>query len=251
MPAYHVSMYVPGSHPICIVAKILICIITIFAVDLLKERTLLFKKCMTVVLRNSSPHSTIIAWPTGLMSKSQNTNQRWRRAFQKVRNLVRLSRPYEKPQANCVPRTKTMFARKQRKHVLNDKLPTIPGVCEANCEDAKRAEPQKSKPPRYKNIQRKRTSSSRLPPNQEECEVRFEETLKAEPRNTEHRKVKIRKAKPQQHCQVKYGLEQEKRNPTFITDLINLESLFAIWTDHGGSVLVMVLLGALASSLVW
>ncbi|KAK0513894.1 hypothetical protein JMJ35_003616 [Cladonia borealis] len=185
------------------------------------------------------------------MSKSQNTNQRWRRAFQKVRNLVRLSRPYEKPQANCVPRAKTMFARKQRKHLLSDKLPTIPRVCEANSETPRRAQPQKSRPTQYKNIQRKRTPSSRLPPIPEECELRFEETLKAEPRNTEHGKVKIRKAKPQQHCQVKYGLQQEKRNPTFITDLINLESLFAIWIDHGGSVLVMVLLGALASSLVW
>ena len=164
---------------------------------------------------------------------------------------MKLSRPYEKPQANCVPHAKTMFARKQRKHILSDKLPTIPGVCEANYEDAKRAEPQKSKPPRYKNIQRKHTPSSRLPPIPEEFEVRFEETLKAGPQNTEHEKVKIRKAKPQQHCQVKCGLEQEKRNPTFITDLINLESLFAIWIDHGGSVVVMVLLGALASSLVW
>ena len=143
------------------------------------------------------------------MSMSRNTKQRWRRAFQKVRNLVNLSRPYEKPQTNCAPRAKSMFARKQRE------LPTIPKISESNSGTPRRAQPQKSKPPRYENMQRKHTPSSRLPPIPEECEVRFEETLKAEPRKPEHRRVKIRKAKTQQHCQAKHGLEQEKRNPTF------------------------------------
>ena len=242
MLAYHVSTYVPGSHPICI--------ITIFAVHLPKERAFPINKCMTVVLRNTSPHSTIIVWPTSVMSKSQTANQRLRRALQKVRQLVRLSRPYEKPRASCLRRAKTRFAREQGKHVLSDKLPTIPGVCEANCEDPRRAEPQKSRPPQYKNMQRKRAPSNRLPPIPEDCEVRFEETLKAAPRNTEHQKVKIQKAKPQQHCHVRCGLKQEKRTSTFITPSMILESLVAIWNNHGGSVVVMVLLGALATSLV-
>ena len=243
MLSYHVCMYVLGSYPICI--------IKVSANDLSKESILPIDNCVKVALRDSSPHSTIIAWLTGVMLKSQTANRRWQRAFQKVRDLVRLSGPCEKPQASIVPRAKTMFARRQRKHVGSDKLPTIPGVCETNSGTPRRAQPQESRPLRYKNIQRKRTPSSRLPPIPEECEVRFEETLKAEPRNTEHRRVRIRKVKPQQHCQARYGLEQEKYKPTFITDLINIESLFAIWIDHGGSVLVMVLLGALASSLVW
>ena len=243
MLAYHVSMYVPGPH--------LTCIIRAFAVDLSKESILRIDRCMTAILQNSSPQSRIIVWLIILMSKSQNTNQRWRRAFQKVRNLVRSFRSYEKPQGNCMPRAKTMFARKQGKHVTSDKLPAIPGVCETNSGTPRRAQPQRSKPLRYNNIQRKRIRSSRGPLIPEECEVRFEETLKAEPRKPEHRRVKIRKAKPQQYCQAKYGLKQEKRYPKFITHLTRLESLFAIWIDHGGSVVVVVLLGVLASSLAW
>lgn len=208
MPAYLVFMYVPCLDPICIS--------TVFAVDLPKAKILLINKCMTVVLRYSSTYSTIIAWLTGLMSKSQATNQRWSRALRKVRQLMRLPGPYEKPQANCLRRAKTRFARKQRKYVLNDKPPIIPGVCEANCEDPRRAEHRKLKPPQYKNVQRKRAPSSRLHPIPEDCEVRFEDTLKFEPGNTKHQRVKIHKAKPQQHCRVRYGLEQEKLTSTCI-----------------------------------
>ena len=162
-----------------------------------------------------------------------------------MRQLVRLSRPYEELQASYLSRAKARFSRKQPKHVLSDKLPTIPGDCGANWEDLSKAE--KSEPPRYKNKQRKRASSNRLPPIPEDCEVRFEETMKAEPRNTEHQKVKSHKAKPQQHSQVSHRPEQEKRTPTFIRHSLTLENLIAKWINHGGSVIVVVLLGVLAS----
>ena len=206
--------------------------------------------CMTVVLRNSSIQSTIIVWPTGVMLKSQTASHRWSKALQKMRQLVRSSRSYEKPQANYLSRAKARFSRKQPKHVLSDKLPTILGVCKANFEHSRGAEPQKSTPPRYKKEQGKRAPSNKLPPIPEDCEIRFEETLKAEPLNTEYKKVKSHKAKPQQHSQVSHRFEQEERNPTFITHSSILENLIAIWINHGGSVVVVVLLGALASIFV-
>ena len=220
------------------------------AVNLPKVRTLPINKCMTVVIRNSLPYSTIIVWPTRVMSKSQTANHRLRRALQKVRQLGRPSRPYEKLEASGLRCAKTGSARKQRKQVLHDKLPTIPEVCEANCKDPRRAEPQKSRHQQYKDMQRKRVSSNRLSPIPEECEVQFEKILKAEPQNTEPQKEKIHTAKPQQHCQVRDRLEQEKSTSMCITSSIILDSLVAIWISHGGSVVVMALLGALASSFV-
>ncbi len=189
------------------------------------------------------------------MSKSQTANQRWRRALQKVRQLVRLSRPFKKPETNNLPRAKTrfdrkQFARKQRKYVPIDKLPTVPEVCETNCEEPRRAEPQKSKPPQYRNMRRKYELSDRLPPILEDCEAGFKETRKAEPQNTERQKVKIHKAKPQQHWEVRDEFGQGKRTSTFIKLSVILESLVAIWINHGGSVVVTVFLGALASNLI-
>ena len=163
---------------------------------------------------------------------------------------MRLSRPHEKPETSGLRCANTGFARQRRKHVLSDKLPTIPEICEASREDSWRAGPQKLKASRYRNIQRKFTPSKRLPPIPEESEVRCEEILRAEPQNSEHQKVKIHKAKSQQYCQVGYGLEQETHTFTFITHPLKLESLVAIWINHGGSVVVMVLLGALASRFV-
>ena len=215
-----------------------------------KREDLPIDNCRTVVLRKISSYSKIIAWPTGVMSKSQIENQRWRRVFQKMRQLVRVSRPCEELQASYLTRAKARFSRKQPKHVLSDKVPTISGVCKANFEHSRGAEPQKSTPPRYKNKQRKRAPSNRLPPIPEDCETRFEETPKAEPLNTEYKKVKSLKSKPQQHSQVSHRLEQEERNPTFITHSSILENLIAIWINHGGSVVVVVLLGALASSFI-
>lgn len=184
------------------------------------------------------------------MAKSPTTNQRWSRVVPKLRQLMRLSRPYEKPETSGLCCAKTGSARKQRKQVLNHKLPSIREVCEANRKNPGRAEPQRSIYQQYRNMQRKRAQSNRLPPIPEDCEIQFEEVLKAEPRNTESRKEKIHTAKRQQHCQVRDGLEQEKRTSMCITSSIRLDSLVAIWTNHGGSVIVMVLLGILASSLV-
>ena len=242
MLAYHVSMYVPGSHPIRI--------ITIFAVNLPIERALPLNKCMTVILRNSTPYSTIVARPARIMSKSQTANQRCRRALQKVSQLVGLSRLYEKPESNGPRRTKTRFARKQWKHALSDKHLPILEVCEANCDAPRRPDSRKLKRPQCRKMQRKYSPSDRLPPIPEDFEVGFEDALKAEPQNTEHWKVKIPRAKPRQHWEVRDEFGQGKRASTITTPPVILESLVAIWINHGGSVVVMVLLGALASSLV-
>ena len=184
------------------------------------------------------------------MSKSQTADQRWRGALQKVRQLVRLSRPYKKPETNDLPRVKTRFARKQREYVLSDKPLAVPTVCDADCENRRRADSQKSKSRQCRNMRRKYAPSHRLPPILEDRAVGFEETLKAEPQDTEHHKVKIHRAKPQQHREMRDGLRPEKRTSTFITPSVILESLVAMWINHGGSVVVIVLFGVLASNFV-
>ena len=247
----HVSPHAcsPTTSPRIFPART-ICINTFLAINLPTERALPLNKCMTVVLRNSSNHSTTIAWPIWIMSHSQTANQRWRRALRKARQLVRLSRPYEKLEIIGPLRIETRFARKQYKHALNNKLFAIPEVCEANSDDPRRTESRRLKPPQRRNMQRKYPRMDGLAPIPEDCEVGFEDALKAEPQITENWKVKIHRAKPRWHWEVRDGFGQGERTSTTTTPSVILESLVALWINHGGSVVVMVLLGALASSIV-
>ena len=185
------------------------------------------------------------------MSKPQPPNSRWRRALQKVRQVVRPSRHYENPKFNGLPRAKTRVSRKQWGHVPSDKLPAVLEVLRANCDDPRTAESRKRKHWRCRRIQRKFAPIDRLSPIAEESEVGLKEALEAETQNTEHWKVKIHTAKPRQHWEVRDELGQGKYTSIISTPAEILESLVAIWINNGGSLLVMVLLGTVVSSLIW
>ena len=185
------------------------------------------------------------------MSKPQTPDQRWLRALQKLRQFVRPSGPYENSKPNGLRRAKTRVSRKQWGYVSSDKLPAVLEVFQANRDDSRRAESRKRKHRRCRRMQRKHAPIERLSPIAEESEVGFKEALEAEIRNTEHGKVKIHRAKPRQHWEVRDELGQGKRTSIITTPSEILESLVAIWIDNGGSLLVTVLLGTVVSSLIW
>lgn len=99
-------------------------------------------------------------------------------------------------------------------------------------------------------MQRKYPPIDRLFPIAEESEVGFKEALEAKTRNTEHWKAKIHRAKPRQQWEVRDELGQGKHISIISTPSEVLESLVAIWSHNGGSLLVIVLLGTIVSSLV-
>lgn len=129
------------------------------------------------------------------MSKSPTPNQKWRKALQKVKQFVKVARPDGKPNINGLRRAKTRFARKEWKHVVSDKFPTIPEVCQANYDGSWRAKSRKLKPPHCRNMQRKYAPNVRLPPIAEDSEVGFEEAPEAKTHHTKHLEAKIHKAK--------------------------------------------------------
>ena len=206
---------------------------------------------MTVVRGNTSFRSKIIMWQTRSMSKPQPPNPRWRRALQKVRWFARPSRPYENPTSNGLRRANPRVSRKQWDHIPSDKLPAVPEVFQANCGDSRIAGSSKWKHSWCRRMQRKYAPNDRLSPIAEEIEVGFKEALEAETRNTEHWKVRIHRAKPRQHWEVRDKPGQGKRTSIITTPSEILESLVAIWINNGGSLLVMVLLGTVVSNFIW
>ena len=91
-------------------------------------------------------------------------------------------------------------------------------------------------------MQRKYAPNDRLPPITEYSELRFEEALEANTHHTKHLEAKIHKAKPRQHSEVRKEFGQGKRTAKVNKPSVILKCLVAIWINHGGTFVVIVLL---------
>ena len=163
---------------------------------------------------------------------------------------MKVSTPDGKPNINGLRHAKTRFARQEWKHVVSDKLPTNPEIFQANYDGFRRAKCRKLKPLHCRNVQRKYALNDRLPPITEDGEAGFEEAPEAKTHHTKHLEAKIHKAKPRQHLEVSKEFGQGTRTAKINTPSVLLKCLVAIWINHGGTFVVIVVLGTVISSLV-
>lgn len=67
----------------------------------------------------------------------------------------------------------------------------------------------------------------------------------------EHLEVKIHKAKPRQHSEVRNEVRLGRRIPKINIASAILASLVTIWTTHGGSFVIIVIPATVTSSLIY